>query len=136
MLDWLTWARETFGFTNLTWAGFYLTNAVMVVVAIAAAAIGWRSPEIALTLPALFVINALFFHLLPTIRDRRFSPGLITALVVYLPVAAWTYLAADVDGVLSVKAVVVSTVLGAAFMAYPIVLIRLQPRLAARTPSG
>ncbi len=125
MLDWLRWAREALGF-ELTWADFYVVNAGVVVLAAAGAMIGWRSPELSLAVPALFAVNAIFFHVLPTIVQRRFSPGVFTAVVVYLPVAAWAYWAADRDGVLDLRAVLVSAAGGVLLMAFPVALIKLR----------
>jgi hypothetical protein len=135
LLDWLTWANDTLGSRlgfHLTWPDFYMTNAALVVVAIAAAGIGWSSPEVSLAVPALFVVNAVGFHILPTVVGRRFSPGTISAVLVYLPVAAWAYWAADADGVLTTRAVVVSALGGVLLMAYPVILARLAGKLRPR----
>jgi hypothetical protein len=47
--------------------------------------IGWRLPEVSLTFPALALINSLFFHIGPPLVQRRFSPGTITAALLFLP---------------------------------------------------
>jgi hypothetical protein len=55
---------------------------------ISAAAVGWRVPTFALALPGGLLINAVFFHVLPSIAARRPNPGCFTAVVLYLPIAA------------------------------------------------
>ncbi len=114
---------------DLTWSDFYVTKAIAVVTGISTAMIGWRLPEVSLTFPALALINALFFHIGPTLVQRRFSPGTITAVLLFLPVGIWSYYGAYLDGVLTLKASVLSTLGGALLMAYPIVLLRLKGRL-------
>lgn len=130
--DWVRWARVALKL-DVDWATFYLTNGGMFVVLLAGAMIGWNSPEIALMGPALLGINAIFFHIVISIVQRRWSPGTFTATVLYLPVAVWAYWAADKDGVLSGTVVGVSLIGGALLMAFPVVLLKLHARAAART---
>ena len=91
--------------------------------------IGWRLPEVSLTFPTLALVNALLFHIGPTVVQRRFSPGTITAVLLFLPVGIWSYYGAYLDGVLTIQIDVVSALGGAVLMAYPIVLLRLKGRL-------
>ena len=128
MLDWLGWARFTFKLP-FTPADFYVTNSLVVVAGVCTAMVGWRLPEVSLAFPALALINAVFFHIGPTVLRRRFSPGLITAVVLFVPVGAWAYVGAYLDGALTAKAAVVSAVSGALLMAYPFVLFNIRARL-------
>ena len=93
--------------------------------------IGWRLPEVSLMPVALTLVNALIFHIGITLVQRRFSPGTISATLVYLPVGVWTYWAAHADGVLSGPALLISSAGGALLMAYPIMLLRLRTQLTA-----
>ena len=83
----------------------------MVILGIVAANLAaW--PAIALAFPALMLINATFFHVLPFIRLRgRFSPGLFTAIVLFYPVGIACYVRAAADGVLSLAALITSFVI-------------------------
>ncbi len=128
MLDWLGWARFTFKLP-FTPADFYVTNSLVVVAGVCTAMVGWRLPEVSLAFPALALINAVFFHIGPTVLRRRFSPGSITAVVLFVPVGAWAYVGAYFDGALTAKAVVVSALGGALLMAYPFVLFNIRARL-------
>ncbi|MBL6935428.1 MAG: HXXEE domain-containing protein [Alphaproteobacteria bacterium] len=130
-MDWRGWAENSLGFKGIEWGQFYVVNACAMVVAIAAAVIGWRLPEVSLAVPATFFINAVFFHLLPTLRMGVYSPGTATAVVLYLPVTVAAYILADMDGVLTLRVGVISFLLGAALMAFPVVLQRLRMRLSA-----
>lgn len=96
---------------------------------IAAAAVGWRAPAFALSLPAALLINAAFVHVLPSITARRPNPGLITAVLLYLPISIWAYpAAAGDDGALDLGTPVLSALLGTAGMASVIVVLVLKKR--------
>lgn len=115
---------------TMTWPDFYVVNAAMIAGGIAGAMIGWRSPEISLMLPALTVINALAFHIGGSLAQRRLMPGTVTAALVYLPIAAWVYDGAWLDGVLSPRVLIISSLGGALMMAFPILMLLLKKRLA------
>lgn len=124
-LHWRDWARSVLRIA-VDWDSFYLANAIVVVLGICVAMVGWRAAWFALTLPALMLINATFFHIFPTIITGVYSPGLATAVALFYPVGAWAYYGAWLDGALSAQVVIVSGVLGALLMATPIVLLRVK----------
>ena len=128
ILDWLGWARSTFNF-DLGWGDFYTTNAVVVVAGICTAMVGWRLPEVSLMFPALALVNAVLFHILPTLLQRRFSPGVITAVLLFLPIGIWSYYGAYLDRALTLVGGVASALGGAVLMAYPLVLLQIRKRL-------
>jgi hypothetical protein len=78
LTGWQEWARQTLGIVMPT-ATFLVANAVLVVLALLTARMGWRRPELSLVIPSATLVNAVFFHILPTIVQRRVSPGLYTA---------------------------------------------------------
>jgi hypothetical protein len=130
-LGWQGWAAQAIApriGVVPTWLDFWATNGLLIVFGISAAAVGWRAPAYALAFPALCLINALFFHLLPSIAAHRPNPGLFSALALYVPIGVWAYLAAADDGVLSAGTLLLSLALGALAMAAAIVLLVLQPR--------
>lgn len=130
-LGWQGWAARTLapriGVTP-TWADFWATNGLLIVFGVSAAAVGWRAPGFALAFPAVCLVNAVFFHLLPSLRARRPNPGLFTAVLLYLPIGIWAYVAADADGVLSTATLVGSALLGTLAMASVVVVLMAQPR--------
>jgi len=126
LLDWRSWAVAVLKF-DMTWSIFALMNGAVITLGVSCAAVGWSLPAYALVLPALMLINATFFHLLPFLRSRgRFSPGLITAVLLFYPIAAWAYYGAHLDGVLTGETVAVSFILAATLQAFPIILLRLR----------
>lgn len=124
-LNWRDWARSVLRLP-VDWVTFFLANSIVVVIGICCASVGWLEPGFALAMPALMLVNATLFHVAPTIVTRVYSPGLATAVVLFYPVAGWTYYGAWLDGVLTGRAAVISLALGTAMMASPIVLLRIK----------
>jgi hypothetical protein len=80
-------------------------------------------PAIALGFPGLMLINATFMHVFPFIAKRgRFSPGLITAVLLFWPLGWYAMAAAQLD----VRGVATALVVGALLMATPIVFLLLK----------
>jgi uncharacterized protein with HXXEE motif len=95
---WQGWALETLGV--VVPAGRFLqANAALFMAALFLARVGWRRPELSLVIPAATLVNAVFFHILPTIVQHRVSPGVYTATLLYLPFSSWAFLGAWRDGV-------------------------------------
>jgi hypothetical protein len=127
-LNWRDWARGVLGLP-VEWSDFYVVNALVIVLGIVAANIARLHPGIALAFPALMLINATFFHVLPVLARRgRFSPGLITAIVLFYPIGVACYWRVAHDGGLRMRALIGSLVLGAVLMAFPIALLKIKNR--------
>ena len=68
---WQSSARDALGIAMPT-SLFVVMNAILVVVAVMTARVGWRRPTIALIIPCATLVNALAFHMAPTLlRSRR-----------------------------------------------------------------
>ena len=98
LTGWQQWARETLGIAA-PMSLFLIVNAALVVAACVLARVGWRRPVLALVIPSATLINAVFFHIVPTIVMRRVSPGVYTAVLLYLPFSSWALIGAARDGV-------------------------------------
>jgi hypothetical protein len=77
----------------------FIVNIVVLIWGLCAAAIGWRLPVFSLTFPAMIFLNALL-HLSSSIILGRLTPGVITGVLLYLPLSIWTYICARRDNVL------------------------------------
>ncbi len=128
ILDWRDWARAVIGLP-VDWSDFYFVNSLVIVLGIVAANLAPAAPALALAFPGVMIINAVVFHIVPTIRTHgRFSPGLISAVALMLPVATACYVAAARAGVVGWGGFFCSLLIGAALMATPIVLLRIKDR--------
>ncbi|HWB68884.1 MAG TPA: HXXEE domain-containing protein [Solirubrobacterales bacterium] len=131
-LGWQGWATGYIGpkiNAIPTWTDFWATNALLIVFGISAAMVGWWAPGFSLAFPAVCLINAVFFHFLPTLQAGRLNPGCITAAVLYVPIGLWAYVAAADDGVLGAGSLVLSLAIGALMMAAAVVMLAIHPRL-------
>lgn len=128
MLNWRDWARAVLGLP-VEWPDFYMANAIVVVLGVCAANIATAAPTVALGFPALMVINAVVFHVAQMVRKHgRFSPGVVTAVALMLPVATGCYWAAAREGLLTAGSIVGSMLVGAALMAMPVILLHIRTR--------
>lgn len=126
--DWRDWARDVIGLP-VEWSDFFVTNSVVVVVGIAQAMLAATFPLAPLAYAGLMLVNALCLHFMPMIRQRgRYSPGAFTALVLFIPSVIWTWSAAVSTGVAGIWTIVGGVILGAALMAYPIIMLKLRSR--------
>lgn len=125
LFNWRGWAR---GFLKIPaeWNEFYLFNTFVVLYGCISAIIGWKCPSLALSYPAFMLINAIFFHLIPVVVSKRFSPGLITSIAIFLPVSFAIYYGAWMDNAISGQNLVLSTIIAILIMMYPIVLQKLK----------
>lgn len=124
--DWKNWALNVLKLP-VNWIHFAAVNGIVVVLGISCSAVAWSFPAYALSLPALMLINATFFHVLPFVFTKgRFSPGLGTAVVLFYPIAIWAFYGAYLDGFLSLPTLILSLILGALLMASPIVMLKLR----------
>jgi len=98
LTGWQEWARQTLGIVMPT-TRFLVANGVLLVAALLLARVGWRRPVLSLVIPSATLVNAVFFHILPTIVQSRVSPGLYTAALLYVPFSSWAVVGAARDGV-------------------------------------
>jgi hypothetical protein len=124
-LNWRDWARNVLKLP-VDWTSFYIVNFLVVVLGGSCAMVGWRRPEFALAFPAVMLVNATVFHVAPVLKTRIFSPGVVTAVLLFYPVAGWAYYAAWVDHALDTWVAVSSAVLGILLMASPVVLLKIK----------
>jgi hypothetical protein len=126
--DWRNWARNVLTLP-VEWDHFYVTNALVIVLGAVAAQLAATQPMLALAFPTVMLINATFFHVAPVLVTRgRFSPGLITALILFYPIGLACFRRAAADGHLDRGTLAGALLLGAALMAAPVALLKLKDR--------
>lgn len=120
--DWKNWANNTL-LLPVEWSGFYVTNTAVLFLGIACSSVAWNVAWFALSFPALMLINAFFFHVLPAIRTKKFSPGLFTAVLLFFPIGLWSFHLA-VENNVPDNEILLAFLTGALLMAFPIVLLK------------
>ena len=124
VFNWRAWARNVLKLPA-EWDDFYITNALVIVLGIVDAQIATEWPILALGFPALMLINAMFFHVAPFLWTRgRFSPGLLTAVLLFLPLSVVTLRSVQFN----LWQAVSTMGIGALLMATPIVFLKLATR--------
>ena len=89
--DWYRWYRPERA-ASVTPAFLVWINVVLVAMALAAGLLGRRPYGIALWLVVASIGAANgAFHLWATLGRWRYSPGVVTGVLVYLPLAAWGF---------------------------------------------
>jgi len=126
--NWRDWARAVIKLP-VEWSDFYVTNAVVIALGIAQAELAPTFPLAPLTFASLMLINAAFFHILPFVRmSGRFSPGLVTAILLFFPAGIAVWRKAGHEAALDWTTATLAIFGGAALMAYPIIMLNLKDR--------
>ena len=94
---------------------FLTVNAVFILLCALAAIINVSVPIYSLSIVALIFINS-FIHIGAAIRVRGYAPGIITAVLLYMPISAYTYLLYFQATLLDPIVFGLSFMLGAAWM--------------------
>jgi hypothetical protein len=124
--NWKKWASDILKLP-LGYDHFAVTNGAVIVLGVACAQVGWNCSAFALSMPALMLINATFMHVFPFLKTKgRFSAGLITSILLFWPIGAWSYMGAYDDGVLNARVIVLSFVFGALLLAFPIISLKIR----------
>ncbi|WP_296707091.1 HXXEE domain-containing protein [Rhodoblastus sp.] len=125
-LDWLNWSRNVLGLPT-EWNDFYVTNCVVIALGIAQAMLAPTLPLAVLGFSGLQFINAVLMHVTPVIRTGgRFSPGVVTGVLLFLPLSIATYWTAWTTGVATLSDLVLGLVIGGATLAFPIVMLKVK----------
>jgi len=104
---------------GVTLTHFWVINAVFIAFC-GAASITCRShPVLALSAMALIGVNA-FIHLAGALLLQGYSPGLLSAWLLYVPLASWTFRTALAEGQVSRAQALHAAGLGVAFMTVPL----------------
>jgi hypothetical protein len=87
-------------------------------------------PLFSLSVAALIAVNGLI-HIRNSVRERRYTPGVVTAIFLYQPVAAVTYLIYAMAGLLSLPIFLGSILLGVMWMLVVILIVQWYSRKAS-----
>jgi hypothetical protein len=121
VLNWRKWAQET-SKIKLEWTEFFVANFAVIVLGISCSVVGFECPIFSYMFVGLAAINALFAHIGTTIIKRKFSPGTITLILLFIPVCTWAYIIAGEKGLLTCSFILITLGGGLLIMVFPVFL--------------
>jgi hypothetical protein len=121
VLDWRTWAQKT-SKLKMEWSEFLIANFAVIVFGISASCVGFDCPVFSYMFIGLAATNGLFAHIGSTIVTRKFSPGLITSVFLFIPICIWAYIIAKQQGILTLSFLFITLGGGLMIMSFPILL--------------
>jgi hypothetical protein len=124
ILGWFDWARKTMNIT-LGWEQYVITEVAILILGLTAAMLSGTpiGPTLVVAFTTLLLINVVFFHLLPMLANGgRFSPGAISGIFLFLPLAWIVYR----TQALVQNDLVWAVVLGIALILWPMLLLKLR----------
>lgn len=126
---WVAWANLYIKGVTIT--QFVFWNALFIALCIIG--IVFQNELVRLSIVTLLLIN-VFVHLIPSIFKRQYSPGLISALILYLPLGIFTYFVVLNTKLISITNIEISGALAAGFMGMPFLyqMIRLRGNFVKR----
>lgn len=118
LCGWLSWVHQFAPDFKLK--HFVVLNMLFISLCFLGALIAERSILISSSILALFLINALI-HILTTIKFKKYSPGLLSSLLLLMPISLYGYYHLLINEVLNVRLFSISFVLGFSCMAIPFI---------------
>jgi hypothetical protein len=95
-----------------------LINGLQLLLCVAAIVVGRKALAFSTSPAALLFINGLI-HLGACFRIRGYAPGVISGILLYLPLSVYTYCVFVGSGQLTVSATIISCLLGLFYQAVP-----------------
>ena len=94
-------------------------NSLFLLLCVIGAIIGGRNIVFSLSVASLLFFNALI-HIGGTVKARRYAPGVVSGIVLYLPLSLYAYYLAVEAGELTLAGGIVSGLLGVLYQALPV----------------
>lgn len=127
-LDWRSWAEETSGL-KMKWSEFFVTNFAVIVLGMSCSFVGFAFPLFSYLFIGLAMVNAIFAHIGTTVIKRKFSPGLITSIALFIPICLWAYYIAAQKGILTIAFAAITLTGGFIIMLFPVLLQLIKNKL-------
>lgn len=96
-----------------------IINGLQLLLCFVAIAIGKNALAFSMSVAALLFINGLM-HIMGCVRVKGYAPGVITGVLLYMPLSVYGYYLSISSGQLTLNGVIVTVVLGLLYQAVPI----------------
>ena len=111
---WIAWTGRFI--PGVTRTQFVAGNALFLALCVLGVAL--PSPTFKLSLASLLLFNVVV-HVVPTVARRQYSPGVVSALLLYVPLGVHAYASAIHGGLATSRQVVASVPMGLVWMLAP-----------------
>jgi len=128
ILDWQGWAEKTSNI-KMKWSEFFVANFAVIVLGISCSSVGYTCPLFSYMFVGLAAVNAIFAHIGTTVIKRKFSPGLLTSVFLFIPICVWAYAIAAQRGILTASFMAITLSGGFVIMSFPILLQLIKRKL-------
>ena len=96
-----------------------IINGLQLLLCVVAIAVGRNALVFSMSVAGLLFINSLM-HIMGCIRVKGYAPGVVTGILLYLPLSLYAYYLFISSGQLTLNAVIVTGLLGLVYQAIPI----------------
>jgi len=96
-----------------------IINGLQLLLCIVAIAVGENALAFSMSVAALLFINGLV-HLIGCVRVKGYAPGVVTGILLYVPLSVYAYYFFIKSGQLTLSGMIVSGVLGLLYQAVPL----------------
>ena len=110
---------------------FIIVNSLFIILCVLAAIVNKAIPFFSLSVAGLLFINALI-HISATIRFRRYAPGTVSSILLYVPLSFYAYYLYAEAGLLTLTDFTPSVILALVWQALPIGYQVIRMRLKTR----
>ena len=107
-------------------------NGLQLVLCIVAVVVGKGAPVFNMSVAGLLLINGIV-HVMACLRVRGYAPGVVSGVLLYIPLAAYGYVLFIGSGRLTMNQAIFTGVLGLLYQAVPIgYLVAMSPMMRSR----
>jgi hypothetical protein len=96
-----------------------IINGLQLLLCFVAIAIGKKALAFSMSVGALLFINGLM-HIMGCVRVKGYAPGVITGVLLYMPLSVYAYYLCISSGQLTLNGVITTAVLGLLYQAVPV----------------
>jgi hypothetical protein len=115
---WVEWANNFI--SGVTVKQFMVINCFFMLLCILAAILNKSLMLFSSSIFSLLLINALA-HIAPTIKQKKYSPGLFSSILLFIPIGILGYVSILSDNSMSLSELVISIIIGLSWMSVPFI---------------
>jgi hypothetical protein len=115
---WVEWANDFI--SGITVKQFMVVNTLFIVLCIIAAMSSNKFIVFSSSIFSLLLINSLA-HIAPTIKQKKYSPGLVSAVLLFVPICLAGYKGLLTMNIITYQEFIISIILGIFWMSGPFI---------------